>query len=235
MGRRRSIQEIKTVVIHCAATPNGKWVTAEDIDSWHASRFKRDMSIAPEHSPQLKHIGYHFIIYTTGAVVCGRPLIESGAHVKDHNKNSIGICMVGTDQFTEAQWDALAGCINGLRSDFKNKHNITLKVTGHRDLSPDVNGDGVIQSDEWLKICPGFSVSRWLTNGMKALKKHVFQEDKIQCAEEAKNQNFYRVKAGDSLWSISRDYEISLAALKHINGLVGDKIIVGQRLVVTDV
>ncbi|MBP1594036.1 MAG: N-acetylmuramoyl-L-alanine amidase, partial [Bacteroidetes bacterium] len=33
------------------------------------------------------------------------------------------------------------------------------KVTGHRDLSPDLNGNGVIESHEWLKQCPCFNVS----------------------------------------------------------------------------
>lgn len=30
------------------------------------------------------------------------------------------------------------------------------RICGHRDLSPDRNGDGVITPDEWLKECPCF-------------------------------------------------------------------------------
>lgn len=35
----------------------------------------------------------------------------------------------------------------------------SLRVCGHRDLSPDRNGDGVVDSSEWLKQCPCFEVS----------------------------------------------------------------------------
>ena len=30
------------------------------------------------------------------------------------------------------------------------------RICGHRDLSPDRNGDGKITPDEWLKECPCF-------------------------------------------------------------------------------
>ena len=40
----RRLDEIRTLVIHCADTPNGKAFTAADIDRWHAERdFKRDL------------------------------------------------------------------------------------------------------------------------------------------------------------------------------------------------
>jgi hypothetical protein len=33
-----------------------------------------------------------------------------------------------------------------------------VDVLGHRDASPDKNGDGVITKNEWVKSCPCFSV-----------------------------------------------------------------------------
>ena len=36
-----------------------------------------------------------------------------------------------------------------------------LDVCGHRDLSPDRNGDGIITPNEWVKACPGFDVRPW--------------------------------------------------------------------------
>ena len=33
------------------------------------------------------------------------------------------------------------------------------KVVGHRDLSPDLNGDGKITPNEWMKQCPCFDVA----------------------------------------------------------------------------
>jgi N-acetyl-anhydromuramyl-L-alanine amidase AmpD len=36
------------------------------------------------------------------------------------------------------------------------------RILGHRDLSPDLNGDGKITPDEFIKACPSFDVSAWL-------------------------------------------------------------------------
>ncbi|KAB4432839.1 N-acetylmuramoyl-L-alanine amidase, partial [Bacteroides thetaiotaomicron] len=30
------------------------------------------------------------------------------------------------------------------------------RVCGHRDLSPDLNGNGEIEPEEWVKACPCF-------------------------------------------------------------------------------
>lgn len=32
------------------------------------------------------------------------------------------------------------------------------RVCGHRDLSPDLNGNGEIEPEEWVKMCPCFEV-----------------------------------------------------------------------------
>ena len=31
-------------------------------------------------------------------------------------------------------------------------------VAGHRDFSPDLNGNGEIEPHEWIKMCPCFDV-----------------------------------------------------------------------------
>jgi hypothetical protein len=36
-------------------------------------------------------------------------------------------------------------------------------VLGHRDFSPDLNGDGLITPNEWMKACPCFDVSKKLS------------------------------------------------------------------------
>ena len=36
------------------------------------------------------------------------------------------------------------------------------RVCGHRDLSPDLNGDGEIEPEEWIKACPCFEVKESL-------------------------------------------------------------------------
>lgn len=37
-----------------------------------------------------------------------------------------------------------------------------VPIVGHRDLSPDKDGDGVVERHEWLKRCPNFDVSSWV-------------------------------------------------------------------------
>ncbi len=35
-----------------------------------------------------------------------------------------------------------------------------MRVCGHRDLSPDLDGDGEIEPEEWIKACPCFEASK---------------------------------------------------------------------------
>ena len=53
------MRKIDKILVHCAATPEGKDFTVEDIDKWHKAR-------------GFKKIGYHFVIYNDGSVHEGR-------------------------------------------------------------------------------------------------------------------------------------------------------------------
>lgn len=44
-----------------------------------------------------------------------------------------------------------------------------LQVLGHRDTSPDLNEDGVIEANEYVKVCPCFDVKEFLKSGREAL------------------------------------------------------------------
>jgi N-acetylmuramoyl-L-alanine amidase len=79
MSPHRPLSQIDSLVIYCAATPNGRWTTVEDIDRRHGpDREARGLrpflcrSGSPWQMPHLKHVGYHFVIYTNGAVTGGR-------------------------------------------------------------------------------------------------------------------------------------------------------------------
>jgi len=172
---------LNTIVIHCSAAPNGSKQTVHDIDAGHKARgFKRDRQATRNFNPDLPHIGYHFLITTDGVLHTGRGIEEVGAHVKQNNGNahSIGICMVGTDKFTLAQWETLSNCMIGLASRIAGHpvqsaascvttfKDMGIVIKGHRDYSPDINNDGVIQRTEWIKICPGFDVKKWVSGGM---------------------------------------------------------------------
>jgi N-acetylmuramoyl-L-alanine amidase len=173
---------INAIVIHCAATPNGKDFKIAQLDDMHKQRgFKRDSQALRNFNPTLKSIGYHFVIEVDGSVRTGRGIEEIGAHVQGSNAKSIGICMVGTDQFTTAQWQSLRECMINLASKILGRTIMTadsmlqsfkdsgISIKGHRDHSPDLNGDGIIQRTEWIKTCPGFDVAEWIKGGLLAV------------------------------------------------------------------
>lgn len=173
---------IRKIIIHCSATPNGKAFTATDIDRWHKARgFKRNPHAVKSFNIHLPHIGYHFVINLDGTIETGRQIGEIGAHCKGHNQNSIGICLIGGisasgknhAKFSEAQWEALARLMRELASQYPN-----ADIYGHRDLSPDLNGDGTITPNEWIKTCPNFDVTEWLDRGETVFVEHLYKEKK---------------------------------------------------------
>jgi N-acetylmuramoyl-L-alanine amidase len=180
---------INAIVIHCSATPNGKEAHASDIDKMHEARgFKRDRQATRNFNPDLPHIGYHFFITVDGTLETGRHIEEIGAHVQGSNSHSIGVCMAGLDKFTPAQWECLQNCIIGLTSRISGVqitspthcttllHDMGIALKGHRDYSPDLNGDGIIQRTEWIKNCPNFDVREWVRGGMVEIKAATFYE-----------------------------------------------------------
>lgn len=89
---------------------------------------------------------------------------EVGAHVSGHNSNSIGICYIGglskeresKDTRTPEQKESLLFLVKALKAAIPT----VTKVAGHRDYSPDLNGDGVIEPHEWIKACPCFDATK---------------------------------------------------------------------------
>ena len=75
-------RKINYIIVHCTATPEGRWVTNEEITRWHRARGFRT-------------IGYHYVVYLDGTVHAGRPENEVGAHCQGRNADSIGVCYVG--------------------------------------------------------------------------------------------------------------------------------------------
>ncbi|NYA48022.1 N-acetylmuramoyl-L-alanine amidase [Haemophilus haemolyticus] len=176
---------ITKIVIHCSATQNGKQLrtatqtAAERINDWHKQRgFQRLAGYYKQFNPHLQHIGYHFVIDTDGTVETGRKEGETGAHVKGHNLNSLGICLVGGitkdkrnhGEYTEAQWKALHRLLRELEAKYP-----SARICGHRDLSPDLNGDGTITPHEWIKDCPCFDVWSWLDSEEVVNVEHLFK------------------------------------------------------------
>ena len=130
----RSINEI---IVHCAATREGRDFTVEDITRWHKAR-------------GFATIGYHYVIYRDGSIHEGRPLEQIGAHCVGHNKHSIGICYIGgcasdgktpKDTRTPEQKEALLSLLRRLKARFPN-----ATIHGHREFA--------------AKACPSFDAFR---------------------------------------------------------------------------
>ena len=145
------MRTITLIIIHCSATPEGKSLSAEACRQDHILHRR------------FRDIGYHFYITRDGEIYQGRPLEKVGAHCRNHNSHSIGICYEGgldargnpKDTRTPEQRSALHLLVYQLLQQFRN-----ARVCGHRDLSPDLDGDGTVEPWEWVKQCPCFEVSK---------------------------------------------------------------------------
>lgn len=131
----RSINEI---IVHCAATPEGKNFTVEQIRNWHVN------------GRGWKDIGYHFVIYLNGSIHAGRPVEQVGAHCLNHNQHSIGVCYIGgctaegkkaKDTRTPAQKKALLELLTELRSIYPK-----ARIHSHSDFAN--------------KACPAFNATQ---------------------------------------------------------------------------
>ena len=154
IGLKKSRREIREIIIHCTATREGRDATVEEIRQDHIRN--RGWS----------DIGYHYVIYRDGSIHEGRDIGKVGAHTTGYNTGSIGICYIGgldkngkiKDTRTYHQDNALYQLVKILLEMYPSVN----EVKGHRDYSPDTNGDGVISKYEWIKGCPCFDVTEWM-------------------------------------------------------------------------
>jgi N-acetylmuramoyl-L-alanine amidase len=77
------MREIKSVVLHCTATPKDRVLTVKEIRNWHVKGNGWD------------DIGYHFIIHQDGTVERARHIDKVGAHTWGNNYGSIGVAYCG--------------------------------------------------------------------------------------------------------------------------------------------
>ena len=90
------MRKINKIIIHCSATREGEDISAAVIDRWHRDR-------------GWSGIGYHYVVSLNGNIEYGRPIDKQGAHVKNHNKGSIGICYIGgveSERGSNGKWIA---------------------------------------------------------------------------------------------------------------------------------
>jgi len=146
----------KHIVIHCSATRASQDIGVAEIAKWHTDKGWAD-------------VGYNFVIRRDGTIEEGRNLSASvdafeeiGAHVANHNSQTLGICLVGgcndklqpQNNFTDKQWASLAALVGLCTRKFPDAN-----VLGHRDIP------GV------AKACPSFEVKPWWV-GVQANGEH---------------------------------------------------------------
>lgn len=140
---------VNKIVIHCSASPENVNYTFEQCIKDHKAR-------------GFKKCGYHRFISKDGTIHIGRHFDEIGAHAGNgQNAKTIGICYEGgldskkkaKDTRTQEQKAAMIQCIKEAIA-----YGQIKSIVGHRDLSPDIDGDGIVEPQEWIKMCPCFEV-----------------------------------------------------------------------------
>lgn len=133
---------IREIIIHCSATPEGRAYTLKDIDRWHRQR-------------GFSSCGYHFVIRLDGTIEKGRPLTDIGAHCQGHNAFSVGVCYIGgvsndgrltpKDTRTPQQKEALIRLLRQLKTQYPH-----ATIHSHSDFAP--------------KACPSFDATTEYSN-----------------------------------------------------------------------
>ena len=134
----RPMRTITLIIVHCSATPEGQSNGFEACRTDHV-RHRR-----------FRDIGYHFYITRDGEIHRGRPMEQVGAHCRNHNRHSIGVCYEGgldrlgrpKDTRTLAQKGSLLALVRELKRRFPK-----ALVVGHHDLNP-------------MKSCPCFEAAK---------------------------------------------------------------------------
>ncbi len=131
-------RDIKKIVIHCTDSQDSLDIGANEIREWH--------TMQPPKGNGWSDIGYHYIVRRDGTIELGRPVWNPGAHVKGHNKTSIGVVWVGRDAPSDVQETRLLWLTRALIDLYK--LNALHDVFGHTELDP-------------LKSCPNIDMVRF--------------------------------------------------------------------------
>ena len=139
------MRKIKYIAVHCTA--GSQKSTVRDLEL----EFKRKGWKAP---------GYHYVITADGKIhqLLDTENVSNG--VKGYNSVTVNVAYTGgidangksEDNRTEAQKDSLIKLLKLLKQKYPE-----AVIQGHRDFSPDKNGNGVVDSWERIKDCPCFN------------------------------------------------------------------------------
>lgn len=138
------MRNIEYIAVHCTAS-NQKTTILQ-----LALEFKRK---------GWKNPGYHYVILSNGIIRQMLDVEKVSNGVKGFNSKTVNIAYMGgidakgkpIDNRTDAQKTSLRNLLKLLRKKYPK-----AIIQGHRDFSPDLNHDGKITSNEWIKVCPCF-------------------------------------------------------------------------------
>jgi N-acetylmuramoyl-L-alanine amidase len=135
------MRKIKFVVLHCSDSDRLAHDNVATIREWHTLRgFTGPDGV----SGSKDDVGYHWFVRRDGTIEKGRHEKNIGAHVKDHNKFSIGVCLSGKTfvDFHSPQFIAARKLVREILQ----RYNLTeTDVKLHRKLDAG-------------KTCPNFSL-----------------------------------------------------------------------------
>lgn len=139
------MRNIQYIAVHCTASHQSQ--TIEGLKQ----EFKRKGWINP---------GYHYVVSSDGKItqLLDEEKVSNG--VRGYNSVSINVAYIGgidtngkpIDNRTDAQKASLRSLLKILHK----KYPVAV-IQGHRDFSPDLNKDGKITPNEWMKSCPCFN------------------------------------------------------------------------------
>lgn len=135
------MRKITKIILHCSDSDVPKHDNIGIIKGWHLARGFGD-------------VGYHRFYQKSGTMQKGRPVEKEGAHCKGLNKESLGYCLSGKNEFTFPQFRSVAAQIEL----DKKEYGLTNKdVIAHCDTP---------SGKEQGKTCPNFDVDlfkrKWL-------------------------------------------------------------------------
>lgn len=147
ISEKNNPRSIKRIVVHCTA-------------GWQKQTIEELLMEFKERG--WKNPGYHYVVKTDGTIVSLLPetFVSNGA--AGYNQTSIHISYFGgiaksngkivpVDNRTAHQKNALRVALKILKTKYPK-----AIILGHRDLSPDLNKDGKITPNEYIKACPCF-------------------------------------------------------------------------------
>ena len=139
------MRKIKRIFVHCTASSQS-WTLA-------------DLRMEFKHKGW-KNPGYHYVVDKDGVVHNMLHVSRVSNGVKGYNSTSINVAYIGgidsngkaIDNRTTKQKIALRAILSELKEKFPN-----AEIMGHRDISPDTNHNGIVDSWERIKECPCFN------------------------------------------------------------------------------